>query len=196
MKSNEEIAFDLLNRLLSGERGDVQLHLAMLLRKSSSSDREDDFFRWILPPALADLRLSKKTRDKIVGILCGEIARNPEEVLITTACASETGQAVKTAAKVLITPSRALTMGECAAALSPVTTFLRFYLARNSHFLPKADLKRLAQLAKELQNVRESDGDTDSSARRRILSFAPRLAKSLFDFGVSERASDPPKRRK
>jgi hypothetical protein len=81
MTSAREIALDLLKRLLAGERGEVPLHLAMLLEKSSPLGTPDDHYRQILPPELVGLRLSSDTTEEIIATLCAEVSRNPDEAL-------------------------------------------------------------------------------------------------------------------
>jgi hypothetical protein len=79
MDSGDEIAFKLAKRLLDGERGDFQIHLTMLLEKSSVIHDNDDFYRSILPDDLADITISQPARDEIIALLCREILLNPNE---------------------------------------------------------------------------------------------------------------------
>jgi len=61
MNDGNEQARELLERLLAGERGDIVLHLAMLVEKSSALDHGDEHYRQILPPNLAELSLDPTT---------------------------------------------------------------------------------------------------------------------------------------
>jgi hypothetical protein len=73
-------------------------------------------------------------------------------------------------------------MEEYASALSQVSKSLPYRLEEDREFLPKADLERLVQVVKELQNV-EGD-ETEGAARIMIRHFAPQLLKSLKQLGV------------
>ncbi len=185
MNSGRETAIDLLRRLLAGERGQVPLHLAMLLERSSPLDSGDDHYRQILPPELADLRLPQETSDEIIASLCAEISRNPDEALISALSFTPADLATKTVANILTHPPRPLTMGELDVALSIVTEYLPYRLVEDSEFLPLADLERLVHMAKELQNISEGEADTDRAARISIRHHAPQLLKSLTKLGIS-----------
>ena len=63
MDSGDEIAFKFAERLLAGERGDFQLHLTMLLEKSSIINSDDEMYRSILPDNLVHLTISQPARD-------------------------------------------------------------------------------------------------------------------------------------
>jgi len=54
----DEIAFKLAERLLAGERGDLQFHLAILLEKSRILNSEDEMYRSILPDDLVHLTIA------------------------------------------------------------------------------------------------------------------------------------------
>ena len=82
MTPADQTAFDLTNKLVAGEDGEVSSHLAMLLEKSSPLADSEEHYRCILPPELAGLTFSAETRDQIIAILCAEILRNPKESLI------------------------------------------------------------------------------------------------------------------
>jgi hypothetical protein len=102
MRSTREVAFDLLRRLLAGERGEVPLHLAMLLEKSSPCDHGDEHYRQVLPPELADVRVSSEVNEQITTALCAEISHNPDQALIFTISFTGADQATKTATHILI----------------------------------------------------------------------------------------------
>ena len=182
MSSAREIGIDLLRRLLSGERGQVPLHLAMLLEKSSSLDSGDDHYRQILPLELADLRLPDATAQEIIAALCAEISRNPDEAFISAVSFSGADLATKTVAIVLANPPRALTINEYTYALSLVAKYLPYRLAENPEFLPKAALEHLVQRAKELQNVEERE--PDRAARVEIQYHAGNLLDGLAHLGI------------
>jgi len=184
MNSERDTATDLLRRLLAGERGQLPLHLAMLLEKASPLDSGDDHYRQILPQELAELRLSPEAAEEIMATLCAEVSRNPDEALIAAISFTGSGLATKTVAAVLTNRPRPLTIGELDAALSLVAEYLPYHLAEDSEFLPKADLERLVQLAKELQNISEEETGRDRAARISIRHHAPQLLKRLTQLGI------------
>lgn len=191
MTDSREIAFDLLTRLLAGERGDVPWHLALLLEKSARLDRGDDLegvegdYGRILPAELAGLRLSPETSKEIIATLCMEVSRNPDHFLISTSLSTGADLAIRTASGVLIKPPRLLTLSEYAIALSHLAKFLPSRLSKDAEFLPKSDLEQLALVVKELQNVEGGETDEDKSARTTIREFGPQLLKSLTRSGNS-----------
>src|SRR5690348_8456351 len=135
MNSAREIAIDLLRRLLTGERGEVGLQLAMLLEKSSRAV-SDDNYREVLPPELVALRLSPETTEEIIGTLCAEVSRNPDDALIGVLSFTRADLAIKTAAQIVTNPPRPLTMGEYGKALLIVANCLPDRLAEKPEFLP------------------------------------------------------------
>jgi len=189
MTDSREIAFDLLTRLLAGERDDVPWHLALLLEKSARLDRGDDLegvegdYGRILPAELASLRLSPENSKEIIATLCMEVSRNPDLFLISTSLSTGADLAIKTVSKVLMNPPRLLTLSEYAIALSYLAKFLPSRLSKDSEFLPKSDLEQLSLVVKELQNVPGGENDEDRSARITVGEFAPQLLKSLTRLG-------------
>jgi len=190
MNSEREIAFDLLRRLLAGERGRLPFHLAMLLQRSSrlDSDDDDDYYRQVLPPELAVLRLSRETVEEVVTIICAEVARTPDKALILAISYTGLTLAVNTLATVLANPPRPLTLDEVDAALAPVSRDLPWELDEDLEVLPKADLERLLQLAKDFQDLEESGPDGVSRKGRRH--HAVNLLESLEKLGIG--GSYPP----
>ncbi len=187
MNSANEIAMDLLKRLLGGERGEVPMHLAMLLEKSSSLADSNENYRQILPPALADLMLSPETRDEIVRTLCAEISRNPDADLILAASYTAAELVTKTVADVLASPPRPLTMAEYANGLSLMSEYLADKLSENPQFLPKGELKRLIALAQELRNVEPvGAASEDPSIRFRVRHHAAGFLDRLAELRVLE----------
>lgn len=191
MTDSREIAFDLLTRLLSGERDDVPWHLALLLEKSARLERGDDLegveddYRRILPAELASLRLSPETSKEIIATLCIEVSRNPDHFLMSTCLSTGADLAIRTVSGILTNPPRLLTLSEYAIALSHLAKFLPSRLSKDSEFLPKSDLEQLALVVKELQKVERVETDEDKSARITIREFAPQLLESLTELGNS-----------
>jgi hypothetical protein len=189
MTDSREIAFDLLTRLLAGERDDVPWHLALLLEKSARLDRGDDLegvegdYRRILPAELASLRLSPETSKEIIATLCMEVSRNPDHFLISTSLSTGAELAIRTVSRILTNPPRPLVLSEYAIALSHLAKFLPSRLSKDSEFLPKSDLEQLSLVVMELQSVEGGETDEDKSARTTIRQFAPQLLKSLTRFG-------------
>jgi hypothetical protein len=189
MADSREIAFDLLSRLLAGERDDVPWHLALLLEKASRLDRGDDLdavegdYRRILPAELASVRLSPETSKEIIAILCREISRNPDHFLISTSLSTGAALAIKTVSGILTNPPRPLTLSEYAIALSYLAKFLPSRLSKDSEFLLKSDLEQLALVVNDLQSFESGETDQDKSARATIRQFGPALLKSLTRSG-------------
>ena len=53
MTSEREVALNLVMRLLAGEQGNLPMHLALLLEKSSLLQNSEEHYQKILPPELA-----------------------------------------------------------------------------------------------------------------------------------------------
>jgi hypothetical protein len=184
---SREIAFDLLARLLAGERGEVPMQLALLLEKSSPLDHGEDHYRQILPAKLAELRIPPDTRDEIIAKLCAEVARNPDADLISASMSTGADLSVKTIVEVLTHPPRALKLSEYAVALSHATKFLPIRLKQNPEALPKPELKRLVNVVNGLKSHKRGDSDEDRSAGITIDHFAPQLLMSLERLGIEGR---------
>lgn len=183
MSSDKDVAINLMRRLLAGERGLAQSHLARLLERSSSLHDSDELYRSILPPELADIRLSKETCDEVVSTLCAEISRNPDEALISAISFSGADLATKTVAEVLASPPRPLTMSEYAYSLSLVSKFLGFCLQEDPEFLSKEDVARLVQLAKKLEEI--EDDESERALRVEVKHHASNLLRSLAHLGIA-----------
>jgi len=187
MTSARETALGLLRRLLDGERGPVQLHLAYLLDKSSSLRDSDEFYRSVLPPELASIELSRETREEIIAALCSEVSQNPDDALISVMGPGGDDFPTMTVAMVLANPPRPLKMRELSAALGLVKAYLPGSLQRDPNFIPRAEVERIIQSAKELRNVIVEDGktDKDKSDRHLAKSFAEELIEGLAESGFS-----------
>jgi len=190
MRFADDMAADLLKRLIAGERGLVPLNLAMLLEKSARLDRGDapqdveEHYRRLLLPEIENLRISRQTREEVVATLCAEILRNPDDAMISVCVVTGDESAVKTIVRILTTPPRALTLTEHAIALSHVTKYLPHYLGKGSDFLPKSELERLAHLVRDLGKLEAARSDEDKSAQATIAHFAPQLLTSLERIGI------------
>jgi hypothetical protein len=184
MKTERQIASELLKRLLAGERGNLPSHLSSLLERSSSLADGDALYRSILPPELADIHLSREASDEIVATLCEEISRNPEAAFIFAVASSGADQSTRIVAKVLTNPPRPLTTTEYACALSLVNEYLPLCLQEDVAFLPRTELIRLAQVVAELEKIENGETPEEKSAVHSIRYFAPKLLKSLEQFGI------------
>ena len=184
MTPADQTAFDLTNKLVAGEDGEVSSHLAMLLEKSSPLADSEEHYRCILPSELAGLTFSAETRDQIIAILCAEILRNPKESLIAGISFTGADSAIKTAVKILITPPRMLTLGEVWGALSLVTKFLPYRLSEDVEFLSKTELERLIQRVRELKSIEEGGAGEERSARVGIKVHAAEFLRSLSLYGI------------
>jgi hypothetical protein len=156
MTSAREIAINLLRRMLAGERGNLPMHLAMLLEKSSPLHNSDDHYRQILPPELAELRLSPETAKEITSALCTEIRRNPDSAFIFALSFTGAQEVTKAVAEIVINPPRPLTTAECGHALTIVNAFLPAGLARDPHFLEEDKRARLVERLRDLQHAEET----------------------------------------
>jgi len=192
MRLADDMAADLLKRLIAGERDLVPLNLAMLLEKSARLDRGDvpqdveEHYRRLLLPEIENLRISRQTREEVVATLCAEIFRNPDDAMISVCAITGDASAVKTLVRILATPSRVLTLWETAIALSHVTKWLPHYLRKDANFLLKSELEQLAHIVKELQKMEVGERDEDKSAQVTIAHFAPQLLTSLERIGIEE----------
>jgi len=193
MRFADDMAADLLKRLIAGERGLVPLNLAMLLEKSARLDRGDapqdveEHYRRLLLPEIENLRISRQTREEVVATLCAEILRNPDDAMISVCVVTGDESAVKTIVRTLTSPPRELTLCESAMALSHVTKYLPHYLKKDPEFLPKSELEQLARLVKELHEVKAGESDEDKSSQATIAHFAPQLLASLEQIGINGR---------
>ena len=178
----KEIALDLLTRLLAGERGLLPLHLSMLLERASPLDSGDEFYRWILPPELAKIRLNAVTADEILGVLCAEIARNPDEALISTIAFCGADLATRTAAMLLTNPPRQLTMREYTYVWPIISKFLPWSLKEDAEFITMPDLHRIIQMAREYENLKESEHNL-ALLREHRKQFAEILDRTSADTG-------------
>lgn len=188
MDRAREIALDLLQRLLAGERDPVQLHLGMLLEKSCSMADSDEFYRWMLPPEIAEVKLSRQTWDEVMSALSAEISKNPDEGLINVIGDSASNEAIRTVSTVLAKPPRPMTLTEYAAAMALVSTLLPFCLVDDPNFLPDEVLDELLRVATRLRNTDLSETvSSDPSIRSRIEFAAPNLIKTLTEFHSKRR---------
>lgn len=185
MDPAREIAFDLLKRLLNGERELVPLNLAMLLEKSARLDRGDDpddveeHYRQLRLPNIAGLRLSPEASSQIIETLCAEISKNPDEALISVLSFIGQDLPIKTIVKVLINPPRPLTIIEYSMALSIVNVHLPYRLVEDPEFLLRADLERLLEITEKLMKNQERETGMNRSAQICIDHHAPQLLESL-----------------
>jgi hypothetical protein len=155
MKSRDEVAKELLNRLLAGERGNLPMHLAMLLEKSSPLRNTDDHYRQILPPELADVRLDPEMVQEINHALCNEIRRNPDLALISASAFTGSAEVTRTAVDILLDPPRPLTVPESGQVLTIVGIFLPRCLDRDPQFISASQRARLIELLRNLPDAAE-----------------------------------------
>src|SRR5512146_3015613 len=136
MSSGQEIATEMLRRLLTGERGNLPMHLAMLLEKASPLHNSDDHYRRILPPEIAGVQVPPETAREIIGTLCKEISRNPDSAFIAALSSTGEQEITRTVAEVMINPPRHLTKEEYGQALGILYSYLPSCMARDRDFLP------------------------------------------------------------
>ena len=184
MTSNKDVANALLSRLLTGERGQVPLHLSMLLEKSSPLREGDDHYRRILPPELACIRLSPEQVQEITQAICTEVFRNPDHALISAVSFTGADLVTRTMASILTHPPRELSLSEHGAILAVLVSFLAFRLGQESEFLPKTELEQLVRISRELKSLEE----TGPSRIERMLvrDQAGQLLDGLKKLGIGE----------
>jgi len=159
MTLSREIARDLMMRLMSGERGEIPLHLSLLLERSLLIDSDETQYRDILPPDLADIKLSRETCDEIIAVLCTAVLQNPDAALIAAMSFAGTNLVTETMSSLLVNPPRPLTMSEKTHALSIIAKYLPCNLAAHSQLLSRNDLIRLISVLKALEDAREVPED-------------------------------------
>ena len=186
LSTPREIAFDLLARLLAGERGDVPMQLAVLLEKSSALDHGDNHYRQFVPAKLAEIRISPDARDEIIAKLRAEVARNPDMNLISASMSTGADLSLKTIVEVLTSPPRTLTLEEYAVALSHVTKWLPLHLNENPELLSRLKLKQLAKSVNDLKKMKRPDTTEGGAAANTIDHFAPQLLMSLERWDIRE----------
>jgi hypothetical protein len=189
MSSSSDPAMDLLRRLLSGERQDVPLYLACLLEKTSPLDSGEDYYRDILPPELADIRLPAEQAREIIESICAEVSSNPDPYLIFAVSSTGAPVVTTTLCRLLTAPPRPLSMAEYASAFAYVSTFLPIHLAEDSKFLLKADLKDIARLVAEFEQLKEAG--VDRSERISVKLHAHNLLNSLNELGIVRNDDGP-----
>ena len=178
--SGREIAFDLLSRLLAGERDCVPLHLGMLLEKSSSLRNCEEHYRWILPAELAEIELSQDTVEEITSAICAEISVNPDAAFISVVSWTGSKLSTRTVALMLASPPRALTLEEYTVSTSLLDKYLALYIHEKPEFLPKGELERLIEVLKGLQML--EDGAFEGANLYGLRHFVDQLvARLTFD---------------
>jgi len=186
MNSERELAFELLRRLLAGERGEFQSYLTKLLEKSSPLDAGDDYYRLTLPSDLAKVRFSPETRDEIIAALCAEISRNPDEAFISAVSFTGLSLPTKTVAMLIVNPPRPLTISEFSYALALVAEYLPYDLMEDPEFLPKTDLERLVQVVQHLPDVESGENEAERAVLNVTKITAERFLKVLNEIERGE----------
>lgn len=154
MTESRGTAHDLIARLISGERGEIPLHLSLLLERSLLIAGSDETqYRWILPLELADIKLSAETRDEIISTMCARVLHEPDVAFLAVMSFAGTDLVTKTMATLLANPPRPLTLPEKAHALSIVAKYLPCNLAAHPQLLAKDDLTKLVSVLKELEHT-------------------------------------------
>lgn len=183
MTRSQEIALDLLRRLISGERGEVPLQLSLLLERSlliAGSDESQ--YRQILPPELADIKLPAETRDEILSTLCARVLREPDVAFLAAMSFAGTDLVTKTMTTLLVNPPRPLVLPERAHVLSIVAKYLPCNLAAHPQLLAKDELTSLIRALKELEHTEEVSGE---SWEAEIKHHSGNLLRSLAHLGIT-----------
>jgi hypothetical protein len=187
MNAGEQIATELLSRLLAGERGAIPIQLSMLLERSARIERGDEAnkveadYKHLLPPELIKTNIPAKVAEEIIAQLCAAISCDPDPWLISTLAATGTRPAIKAVVRTLLEPPRALTLDELTVAFSYLSTFVPIYCAESPEFISHGEVAGLAELAKE---VSASGGPADDKGERKVAKeLAVRLLESLSKLG-------------
>jgi hypothetical protein len=85
MTSEREVALNLVMRLLAGEQGNLPMHLALLLEKSSLLQNSEEHYRKILPPELGHLGFRESSAHKVAVTSWAVCVGTPPRVAATTA---------------------------------------------------------------------------------------------------------------
>jgi len=185
MGSGDEIAFKLAKRLLGGGSGVLQLHLTMLLEKSSVIHNNDEMYRSLLPDDLAELTISQSARDEIIALLCREISLNPTEALISAVSFTGAHLPTRTVANVVAEPPRPLTLSESTYAFSLLHKFLWLCLKDDRAFLPEPVLARILALAKEYKDLAPTGNCMERSLKSLLIHHAEGLIEGFGYAGIT-----------
>jgi hypothetical protein len=176
MTNQREIAQDLMHRLISGERGQIPLHLSLLLERSLLVEGSDETqYPEILPPELANIKLSPETRDEILCALCDRVLQQPDLALIGVMSFAGTDLVIRTMSFLLTNPPRPLTLPEKAHAVTIVSKYLPSNLAANPQLLEKDELLRLISLLKHLDQTEDATGEWEVQIKH----YSDNLLESL-----------------
>jgi hypothetical protein len=177
MTSEREVALNLVMRLLAGEQGNLPMHLAMLLEKSSLLQNSEEHYQKILPPELARVRLTADTAQEVTATLCAELSRNPRWPIIAALSTTGAREVTKAIVGLLLNPPRALETAEYDHAVGVLNTFLPISLENDPTFLAKEELEQLGGLLHQLENL--ADPETGKGSRIPIRRKAGELLKKL-----------------
>lgn len=176
MTNQREIAQDLIRRLISGERGQIPLHLSLLLERSLLVEGSDETqYAEILPPEFANIKLSPATRDEILSAVCARVLQEPDVALIGVVSFAGTDLVIRTMSSLLINPPRPLTLPEKAQAVTIVSKYLPSNLAANPRLLEKDELMRLISLIKQLDQTEDATGEWEGQIKH----YSDNLLESL-----------------
>lgn len=153
MSAEKKTVTDLLSRLLAGERENLSMYLAMLLERSSPLHNSEEHYRAVLPPSLADIKISPEIADDVVATLCLEISRNPDAAFIAAVSTTGAERVTKCVAEVLIDPPRPLTTQEYEQVLGVMRAYLPACLGRNQLFLSSQERARFIERLRELRHA-------------------------------------------
>jgi hypothetical protein len=124
MNSIHEEAMKLLDRLLAGERGNLPMHVGILLERSSDLRNNDEHYRQILPLELQGLALDSNTAQEMILRICEATARNPNAAFLSAISTVGSPTVTRLALKLLVAPPRVLTPDELGQVLGIIQAFL------------------------------------------------------------------------
>lgn len=160
MTSSREIAYDLLRRVMAGERENVPMYLAMLLERSSTLRNSDTHYNQILPPELTSARISSEDVADIVSELCAAIRRNPDESLIAAVSTVGSREVTECVLQVLLGPPRQLTQQEYGQIVGILAAYLPGLLNRDPGLMSDV---QASSLRRELEKFEEG---SDAALKR------------------------------
>lgn len=182
MTSQRQIALDLMGRLISGERGQIPLHLSLLLERSLLVEGSDETqYPEILPPELANIKLSPETRDEILSVLCDRVLQQPDVAFIGAMSFAGTDLVIRTMSSLLTNPPRPLTLPEKAHAVTVVSKYLPSNLAANPQLLEKDELMRLISVMKQINQTEDATGEWEIQIKH----YSDNLLESLDHLGIA-----------
>src|SRR5579859_345067 len=152
MTDSKGIIKGLLNRLLAGERGNLPLHLALILEASSPLKNEDQHYDVLLPSTFARVRVDPDTFQETIRIICSELSSNPDAGLLFAVSMTGSDTVTRLVVDLLVSPPRPLTINEVQQMLGILESYLPFALSKNVNFVNSSLQTRLSSVLGQLSS--------------------------------------------